>query len=51
MARPIKELPLRTQKGILNLKEEGLSNADIAAAFGVSERTILRRIKKSGWTK
>jgi transposase len=48
MVRPEAKIPipLRTIPGILDLKEAGESNKDIGARFGVSERTIDRRIER-----
>lgn len=48
MPRPTKkiEIPLRTIKGILNMKEEGKSDAEIGDYFGVSQNVISKRIRE-----
>ncbi len=48
MPRPTKkiDIPLRTIKGILDMKEEGKSDSEVAEYFGVSQPTITRRIKE-----
>ena len=48
MARPTKkiEIPMRTVKGILDLKEEVKSDSEIGEYFGVSQNVISKRIRE-----
>lgn len=40
------DLPMRTIRGILDMKEEGKSDAEIGEYFGVSQNVISKRIRE-----
>lgn len=48
MVRPTKkiEIPLRSIPGILDMKEKGMTDAEIGVVFGVSQNVISKRIRE-----
>lgn len=48
MTRPTKkiEIPLRSIPGILDMKEQNMSDAEIGEFFGVSQNVISKRIRE-----